>query len=159
MTSTYVVPEQAVAAKGMRTGGKVERCTAIIMGASGDLMKRKLMPALYYLAEQRLLPEGFTLLGVGRDPMEHGTFADAMRQALSTSDEIKTVRDDTWAWMASRIRYAYGDLSASSAYDSVKQCLDEIEANVPAQERNRLFYLAIPPTVFETTLEHLSSSG
>jgi glucose-6-phosphate 1-dehydrogenase len=159
MTSTYVVPEQAVAAKGMRTGGKVERCTAIIMGASGDLTKRKLMPALYYLADQKLLPEGFTLLGVGRDPMEHGTFADAMREALATSDEIKTVNEDTWAWMKDRIRYAYGDLSSPEAYDSVKKCLDEIEFHVPMEERNRLFYLAIPPSVFETTLEHLSSSG
>ncbi len=159
MTAPRVTPAQPVTVQGMRSGGKVERCTAVIMGAGGDLMKRKLMPALYYLAEQKLLPEGFTLLGVGRDPMEHGTFADAMREALSNSDEIKTVRDETWAWMAPRIKYAYGDFSASSAYDSVEHCLDEIEADVPAEERNRLFYLAIPPSVFETTLEHLSSSG
>ncbi len=159
MTSTYVVPEQAVAATGMQTGGKVERCTAIIMGASGDLMKRKLMPALYYLAEQKLLPEGFTLLGVGRDPMEHGAFAEAMRQALNTSDEIKTVDEGTWSWMAERIRYAYGDLSGKEAYESVSKCLQDIEFHVPIEERNRIFYLAIPPSVFETTLEHLSSSG
>jgi len=129
------------------------------MGAGGDLMKRKLMPALYYLAEQKLLPEGFTLLGVGRDPMEHGTFAESMREALGTSDEIKSVKEETWQWMSQRIKYAYGDLSQASAYESVARCLQEIEADVPAGERNRLFYLAIPPSVFETTLEHLSSSG
>ncbi len=159
MTSTYAVPEQSVVAKGMRTGGKVEQCTAVIMGASGDLMKRKLMPAIYYLADQKLLPEGFTLLGVGRDPMEHGAFAAAMRAALGTSDEIKSVNEETWAWMADRIRYAYGDLSGREAYDSVLKCLSEIEFHVPPEERNRLFYLAIPPSVFETTLEHLSASG
>ena len=159
MTSTYAVPEQTVLATGMRTGGKVERCTAVIMGAAGDLMKRKLMPALYYLADQKLLPEGFTLLGVGRDPMEHGAFADAMRQALAGSDEIKSVNEETWAWLSERIRYAYGDLSSREAYDSVKKCLDVIEFHVPMEERNRLFYLAIPPSVFETTLEHLSASG
>ena len=129
------------------------------MGASGDLMKRKLMPALYYLAEQKLLPEGFTLLGVGRDPMEHGAFAAAMREALNTSDEIKAVDEAAWAWLADRIRYAYGDLSSPEAYQGVKNCLDEIEFHVPMEERNRLFYLAIPPSVFETTLQHLSSSG
>jgi glucose-6-phosphate 1-dehydrogenase len=143
----------------MRTGGIVERCTAVIMGASGDLMKRKLMPALYYLGEQKLLPEGFILLGVGRDPMEHGAFAAAMREALNTSDEIKSVDEAAWAWFADRIRYAYGDLSSHEAYDGVKKCLEEIEFHVPMEERNRLFYLAIPPSVFETTLEHLSSSG
>ncbi|MEP6509779.1 MAG: glucose-6-phosphate dehydrogenase, partial [Gemmatimonadales bacterium] len=159
MTSTYAVPSQAVAATGMRTGGKVERCTAVIMGASGDLMKRKLMPALYYLADQKLLPEGFTLLGVGREPMEHGAFAAAMRKALDTSDEIKTVNDETWAWMAERIRYAYGDLSSREAYDAVLKELEQIEFHVQPEERNRIFYLAIPPSVFETTLEHLSASG
>jgi glucose-6-phosphate 1-dehydrogenase len=143
----------------MRSGGKVERCTAVIMGASGDLMKRKLMPALYYLGEQKLLPEEFILLGVGRDPMEHGAFAAAMREALNTSDEIKSVDEAAWAWFADRIRYAYGDLSSHEAYDGVKKCLEEIEFHVPMEERNRLFYLAIPPSVFETTLEHLSSSG
>jgi glucose-6-phosphate 1-dehydrogenase len=159
MSSPTVTPAPGVVVPGMRSGGKVERCTAVIMGASGDLMKRKLMPALYYLAEQKLLPEGFTLLGVGRDAMEHDAFASAMRDALNTSDEIKSVDEAAWTWFASRIRYAYGDLSTNEAYDSVKRCLDEIESNVPAEERNRLFYLAIPPSVFETTLEHLSSSG
>lgn len=159
MTSTYVVPDQAVAATGMQTGGKVERSTAIIMGAAGDLMKRKLMPALYYLAAQKLLPEGFTLLGVGRDPMEHRAFAELMRNALATSDEIKSVNEETWAWMSDRIRYACGDLSGKEAYESVDKCLQEIEFHVPIEERNRIFYLAVPPSVFETTLEHLSSSG
>ena len=159
MKSPRVTPAPGVTVPGMRTGGKVERCTAVIMGASGDLMKRKLMPALYYLAEQKLLPEGFILLGVGRDPMEHGAFAAAMREALNTSDEIKSVDEAAWAWFADRIRYAYGDLSSHEAYDSVKKCLEEIEFHVPMEERNRLFYLAIPPSVFETTLEHLSSSG
>jgi len=155
MTSPKVTPAPGVTVAGMRTGGKIERCTLVIMGASGDLTKRKLMPALYYLAEQKLLPDGFTLLGVGRDPMEHGTFAASMREALNTSDEIKSVDEAAWTWFASRIRYTYGDLSSTEVYDSVKKCLDEIEANVPAQERNHLFYLAIPPSVFETTLEHL----
>ncbi|MEO5902459.1 MAG: glucose-6-phosphate dehydrogenase [Gemmatimonadaceae bacterium] len=159
MTAPRVTAAPAVPAEGMQTGGKVERCTAVIMGASGDLMKRKLMPALYYLAQQKLLPEGFTLLGVGRDPMEHGAFATAMRAALDTSDEIKSVDEATWAWMADRIRYAYGDLSGREAYDCVAKALQEIEFHVPAERRNRLFYLAIPPSVFETTLEHLSLSG
>jgi glucose-6-phosphate 1-dehydrogenase len=159
MKSPRVTPAPGVTVPGMRTGEKVERCTAVIMGASGDLMKRKLMPALYYLGEQKLLPEGFILLGVGRDPMEHGAFAAAMREALNTSDEIKSVDEAAWAWFADRIRYAYGDLSSHEAYDGVKKCLEEIEFHVPMEERNRLFYLAIPPSVFETTLEHLSSSG
>jgi glucose-6-phosphate 1-dehydrogenase len=62
-------------------------------------------------------------------------------------------------WFSSRIRYAYGDLASEDAYQSIKRCLDELESDVPDEQRNRIFYLAIPPSVFETSIEHLSSSG
>jgi glucose-6-phosphate 1-dehydrogenase len=143
----------------MRKGGRVDRCTAVIMGAGGDLMRRKLMPALYYLADQKLLPDTFALLGVGRDAMDDAAFAKSMREALDSSDEIGNVSEDTWSWFSSRIRYAYGDLTSRDAYESIGMCLNGIEGSLPLEERNRLFYLAIPPSVFETTIEHLSSSG
>jgi glucose-6-phosphate 1-dehydrogenase len=82
-----------------------------------------------------------------------------MREALATSDEIKSVDNEAWAWLSKRIRYTAGDLSATEVYDSIKRCLEEIEAPVPARDRNRMFYLAIPPSVFETSVEHLSTSG
>jgi len=131
----------------------------VILGAGGDLMRRKLMPALYYLADQKLLPEQFGLIGVGRDAMGDAEFAASMRVALEQSDEVRGVSDETWSWLSGRIRYAYGDLTGDQAYDEVGRCLGELEQAVPAEERNRLFYLAIPPSVFEATLEHLSHSG
>lgn len=129
------------------------------MGAGGDLMRRKLMPAIYYLAAQHLLPDGFALLGVGRDPMAHDAFAASMRDALEHFDEVKSVDNDAWDWLSKRIWYANGDLSTTEVYESIHRCLDEIEKEVPEHDRNRLFYLAIPPSVFETTVEHLSTSG
>jgi glucose-6-phosphate 1-dehydrogenase len=138
---------------------RADPCTAVIMGAGGDLMRRKLMPAIYYLAEQHLLPEGFSLIGVGRDPMEHNAFAALMRDALEHSDEVKKVDGEAWTWLSKRIWYANGDLSGKEVYDGIHRCLDEIESPMPERDRNRLFYLAIPPSVFETTVEHLSSSG
>jgi glucose-6-phosphate 1-dehydrogenase len=72
---------------------------------------------------------------------------------------VKDVDEATWSWLASRISYAYGDLAAPEAYQSIKKCLDAIESPLPEDQRNRFFYLAIPPSVFETTVEHLSSSG
>lgn len=117
------------------------------------------MPALYYLAEQKLLPEQFALIGVGREPMSDEQFAAGMKAALEQSDELHGVTDDTWNWLASRIRYAYGDLTSNDAYEAIGRCLGEIESGVAAPERNRLFYLAVPPSVFEATLEHLSQSG
>jgi glucose-6-phosphate 1-dehydrogenase len=139
--------------------GIVERCSAVILGAAGDLMKRKLMPAIYYLAEQKLLPKDFNLVAVGRDPMDQAAYTTMIREALQESGEVKNVDESAWQWLASRISYAHGDLGSAEAYQSIKQCLEAIEAPLPENQRNRFFYLAIPPSVFETTIEHLSSSG
>lgn len=141
------------------TGESVERSTVVILGGAGDLMKRKLLPALYYLAAEKLLPAEFNLIGVGRDAIDDKAYVELMRSALESSDEIKSVNEDTWEWFSSRIRYAYGDLAQQDAYQSIKRCLEEIEGPLPEEERNRIFYLAIPPSVFETSIEHLSSSG
>jgi glucose-6-phosphate 1-dehydrogenase len=160
MTIPRVTP---VARKSVSTAVKRERtdpCTAVIMGAGGDLMRRKLMPAIYYLAAQHLLPEDFALLGVGgRDALKHEEFAAQMRDALDHSDEIKRVDGAAWEWLSKRMWYTNGDLSQVAVYDGIRRCLEEIEAPKPEKTRNRLFYLAIPPSVFETTVEHLSSSG
>ncbi|MBA3340831.1 MAG: glucose-6-phosphate dehydrogenase [Gemmatimonadaceae bacterium] len=145
--------------RGTHHGGRTEPCTAVILGAGGDLMRRKLMPALYSLGEHNLLPDGFALVGVGREPMEHGAFANLMRRALNESDELRGVNEETWQWMCKRIRYAHGDLTSGGAYQSLRGCLEDIETGLGERERNRLFYLAVPPSVFEPTLEHLSASG
>ena len=138
---------------------KVERCPMVILGAGGDLTRRKLLPALYSLAEHRLLPDGFSLLGVGRDAMTDDEFAGAMRTALESSDEIDEVKRETWDWMHSRIHYAAGDLATDDVYGAIGKRLEEIEHGVPVDQRNRMFYLAIPPSVFEGTLTKLSASG
>ena len=121
------------------SGEQVERCTLVILGAGGDLMKRKLLPALYYLAAEKLLPAEFNLVAVGRDPMEESAYVETMRAALDTSDEIKSVDADTWQWFASRIRYARGDLSSTEAYESIQRCLKDIEGPLPDERRNRIF--------------------
>jgi glucose-6-phosphate 1-dehydrogenase len=160
MTIPRVTPvaSQSIATKHVKRE-KADPCTAVIMGAGGDLMHRKLMPALYYLAAQRLLPDSFSLLGVGREPMEHDAFATTMRDALEHSDEVKSIDNDAWDWLAKRIFYAYGDFSGDDVYAAIGRCLEEIERPLPDRDRNRLFYLAIPPSVFETTIEHLSATG
>ncbi len=159
MKAPHVSPHLAVPARPSHWHGRADGCTAVILGAGGDLMRRKLMPALYSLARERLLPERFGLLGVGRDPMTDSAFALSMREALGKSDEIKAVDDATWGWLEQRVRYVHGDLAAPDAYERMGTCLAEMERELPEGERNRLFYLAIPPSVFETTITHLSSSG
>jgi glucose-6-phosphate 1-dehydrogenase len=138
---------------------RVERCTVVILGAAGDLARRKLLPALYSLAELRLLPDGFALLGVGRDAMSREAFAASMREALESSDEIDAVEPGAWEWLCERMHYASGDLAAGETYAGITRALETIEHGVPVDQRNRMFYLAVPPSIFEPTLTHVSESG
>jgi glucose-6-phosphate 1-dehydrogenase len=138
---------------------KADSCTMVIFGAAGDLTKRKLIPAIYYLAEQKLLPDNFALLGVARDVNTDEGYRALMRKAMDTSDEIHRVDDSVWQWLCERTFYANGDFSKDDAYATIEQRLREIESRSQTQDRNRLFYLAIPPSVFETTLTHLCTSG
>jgi glucose-6-phosphate 1-dehydrogenase len=134
-------------------------CTMVIFGAVGDLTRRKLIPAIYYLAEQKLLPDNFALLGVARDANTDDGYRSLMREAMDKSDEIHRVHDQTWQWLCERTFYAGGDFSKDEAYVAIERRLREIESRSPEQQRSRLFYLAIPPSVFETTLKHLCKSG
>src|SRR4029079_951297 len=138
---------------------KDDPCTLVIFGGAGDLTKRKLIPAIYYLAEQKLLPDNFALLGVARDQNSDDSYRKMMREAMNNSDEIHKVHDDVWQWLCQRTFYAGGDFTKDDAYANIDKRLKEIETRWPEPDRNRLFYLAIPPSVFETTLKHLCTSG
>ena len=132
----------------------------VIFGATGDLTKRKLFPALYQLAAEHLLAPGFAVLGVGREAGENDqSFREKMRAALSESDEVKRVDEEVWQWLVQRIFYVGGDASDESAYAEIKRRLAEIESSRPVEEHNRFFYLAVPPSVFETIVRHLAGSG
>jgi glucose-6-phosphate 1-dehydrogenase len=130
----------------------------VIFGAAGDLTKRKLIPAIYYLAEQKLFPDNFALLGVARDANTDEGYRALMHEAMNKSDEIHRVKDDVWQWLCERTFYASGDFSRDETYAAIEQRLRDIESRSAPQDRNRLFYLAIPPSVFETTLKHLCAS-
>ncbi|HEY2027363.1 MAG TPA: glucose-6-phosphate dehydrogenase [Gemmatimonadaceae bacterium] len=139
---------------------RADPCTMVIFGATGDLTKRKLFPALYELAAEHLLAPDFAVLGVGRDDTEtDDSFREKMKAAIKSSDDIKRFDDDVWRALAGRVFYVGGDASQESAYKAIACKLEEIEQRRDAAARNRFFYLAVPPSVFETIVRHLSSSG
>ena len=134
-------------------------CTVIIMGAMGDLTRRKLMPAIYQLAKEGLLPEDFAVLGTAREGGTDESFREAMHEALSRSDEIKGVDDFVWEWLRPRLHYVSGDLSRDEAYATLRKRLEQIESTRAVERRNRMFYLAVPPSVFTAIVKHLSEAG
>jgi glucose-6-phosphate 1-dehydrogenase len=136
-----------------------DACTMVVFGASGDLSRRKLMPALYQMANDGLLPEPFQLLGVGRDSYDDDGFRQLMRAELEKSDEIEGVDDGVWKQLCERIHYVSGDFTEARTYAAIGTRLGDLEASHPPEAGNRLFYLAVPPSVFEAIVRHLSTSG
>ena len=134
-------------------------CTIVIFGANGDLAKRKLLPAIYQLAKDKLLPDGCDILGVARQDIDDEAFRKMMRDAVRASDEISEFDDHVWRQLASRIRYTAGDVGDPGSYKQLAARLQEIEGPKKPEERNRLFYLAVPPSVFEPIVRALSASG
>jgi glucose-6-phosphate 1-dehydrogenase len=132
----------------------------VIFGATGDLTKRKLMPAVYHLMKSGLVDPGFMVLGVGRDPeVDDGKFREMMRAALETSDEVQELDGELWRSMCQRLHFVSADATDRAGYAAISAKLDEIEHGRNAEQRNRFFYLAVPPSVFEPIVRNVAESG
>lgn len=130
----------------------------VIFGASGDLTKRKLLPSLYRLYKNRLLPESFFVFGTSRVAMSNEQFRAAMHDAVKAAYPAD-FDQGLWDRFAPRLYYStfdYGD-PRSYAVD-LRDRLPELETKHQTTG-NRIFYLAIPPTVFEETVHNLGAAG
>ena len=132
----------------LREGLRLDRtpapCVLVIFGASGDLTKRKLVPALYALHEEGLLPPGFTVVGSGRTAMSDDEFRTAMREAVERFGRVP-LRDGPWTTFAEGVRYAPVDFDAPDGFDELRTVLDEADRD-RGTAGNRVFYLSIPPS-------------
>ncbi|HUX32952.1 MAG TPA: glucose-6-phosphate dehydrogenase [Gemmatimonadaceae bacterium] len=158
--STHVAarPSQVLRAIGQERR-VAEPGTMVVLGATGDLSRRKLMPALYQMAKDGLLPDPFELLGVGRDALDDDAFRTLVHDELEKSDEIEGLDDAVWKRMADRLHYVSGDFADAATYAEIGDRLTNLEQSRAPETRNRLFYLAVPPSVFEEIVRHLSESG
>jgi len=139
---------------------RADPCTMVIFGALGDLSRRKLFPAIYQLMQENLVNPQFAVLGVGRDEtMTDDGFRDHIKKALAESDEVRRVDESLWQELCSRMYFVTADLTNTDDYAKIGKRLAEIEMQQQKDDRNRLFYLAVPPSVFESIVRDLSSSG
>jgi glucose-6-phosphate 1-dehydrogenase len=139
---------------------RADPCTMVIFGATGDLTRRKLMPAVYSLMKEGLVHPDFAVLGVGRDTgISDAQYRKMMLDALEESDEIDGVDRGLWQSLCERLHYCSADATNPAEYDAIKKRLDEVEQGRPEGERNRFFYLAVPPSVFEPIVRSLATSG
>ncbi|HEV8643228.1 MAG TPA: glucose-6-phosphate dehydrogenase [Methylomirabilota bacterium] len=135
-----------------------EPFSLIIFGASGDLTRRKLLPALFALYATRTLPEPFTILAVARTEMSHDDFRRRMREAVSDHGRVQPPSELVWERFAQALYYLPGDPKEPSLYDELKTFLSDTEPR-RGGSANRLFYCATPPSLYDDIVENLGNSG
>jgi glucose-6-phosphate 1-dehydrogenase len=131
-------------------------CVMVIFGASGDLTKRKLIPAIFDLARQSLLPAGFTIVGVARTSMNDDGFRTYLLQAMKEFGQLRENESALWESFAKRIFYISMDPSQGGEYPSLKQRLHSV-ATERGANGNFLFYLSTPPNLYTPIVQHLGS--
>jgi glucose-6-phosphate 1-dehydrogenase len=132
-------------------------CALVVFGVTGDLARKKLIPAVYDLAHRGLLPPGFALLGFARRDWGDGDFESVAREAARKGARTE-FRDEVWARLADGIRFLPGSFDDDAAFDQLADLLRETDRGFGTQG-NAAFYLSIPPSTFPTVLKQLERTG
>lgn len=132
-------------------------CAIVIFGASGDLARRKLIPALYELAVNACLAPRFVVVGFGRTSLGDDAFRDLCRQALLDSGE-GPLDDSIWDGFARSLFFQAGSYDDPASYAQLAARLEELDRE-RGLRGNRLYYLATPPEIYTVALEQLGRAG
>jgi glucose-6-phosphate 1-dehydrogenase len=144
--------------EGLRQARIPEPCTMVIFGATGDLTHRKLVPALYTLGHERLQPPGFSVVGFARREKTHDEFRREMKEAVDRFARRRPADPAVWEDFAAGLFYHVGEFGAPDAYARLRGVLDEIDAR-RGTRRNRVFYLATPPSSYSEIARNLGAAG
>jgi glucose-6-phosphate 1-dehydrogenase len=142
----------------MRIEPTAPPCCVVIFGATGDLTRRKLLPALYRLAQQRLVPSEFAILGTARQAHSDDEFREAMKAALTEFGDDDSLDEAAWQSFAQRIFYIGGEFKDPQLYQQLKTKLTEVDKAYDTHG-NRLFYLATAPDFFGVVAKQLGDAG
>jgi glucose-6-phosphate 1-dehydrogenase len=140
-------------------------CAMVIFGASGDLTKRLLMPALYNLARAGRLSENFVLIGIDRTPQSSDAFRDYLAEGVRSfvSDTAvgavgEPFDPQTWEFLAERMHHLDGDVTRPEIYSKLTEMLEQVEAEFHTRG-NVIFYLAVASSLFGAAVEGLAKAG
>jgi glucose-6-phosphate 1-dehydrogenase len=141
----------------MNNGKKTEPTIIVIFGGTGDLAKRKLVPAFYNLFLDNHMPNKFAILGLGRTSLIEEDYHNRLKEGLNEFSRIKP-EDDQWDKFKSSISYLEADINNEASYQQLAEkltCLDQQWG----KRANRLFYLSVAPQFIETATLNLSKAG
>jgi glucose-6-phosphate 1-dehydrogenase len=127
-----------------------DRFSFVIFGASGDLSRRKLMPALYRLASMGYMPDKYAVVGTSRSPMTDDAFRELVKKSIDEHDQLES--------LLPFIYYQPGDTTDPESFRALKARLDQLD-KASGLNGNRLFYLAVAPDLVQRIVEHLHEVG
>lgn len=147
-----------------REAKPADPCALVVFGATGDLTKRLVVPALYNLSRSKVLPEQFALIGVARSDGTAESWREHLYDMLKSfvghaGAEFNTdhIDEDAWARLADKMAYISGDLTKPDLYEKLRSALDEAE-KAHGTRGNVIFYLAIADRLFGTVVEQLGKA-
>jgi glucose-6-phosphate 1-dehydrogenase len=137
----------------LRFERRVPECAVVIFGATGDLARRKLLPALFRLAYERRLPANVAILGAARTALSDEAFRSKMHDAVKEFLEGSPFDEDRWAAFAQNLFYVSGDLTDAELYRAVSEKLAALGRS------NVLYYLSTQPSYYGEVVERLGAAG
>ncbi|GAA1508588.1 glucose-6-phosphate dehydrogenase [Sphaerisporangium rubeum] len=161
--ATTATTQEIVAANPLRDPGdrRLPRvagpCVLVLFGVTGDLARRKLLPAIYDLGNRGLLPPGFSLVGFARRDWAHQDFAQITHDAVK--EHARTpFREEVWKQICEGLHFVPGSFDDAGAFDALTMALAEID-ETRGTGGNYAFYLSTPPKAFPTIIEQLKRTG
>ena len=133
-------------------------CNIVFFGASGDLMKRMLLPAMYNLRLGDIMPANFGIIGYSRSTFSDEEFRDDMKKSVDEFSRSGPARDPLWSDFAKKLSYVAGSFDDVAAFKALKAQLEKNDEEL-GTNGNRLFYLSTPPSVFGKIVDMLAQAG
>jgi glucose-6-phosphate 1-dehydrogenase len=152
-----VIPATPTSQTEMQPLPPAEPCILVIFGGSGDLTRRKLLPAVFDLTSMGCTVSGFKIVGVGLPAMTDDEFRTSMQQSVETSRDTKTFNEDNWQKFSGLLSYQSGDLDSEQTYTELSTRLEQMRA--AGASGNHLFYLSVPASIAPKVIAGLGKAG
>ena len=163
MTDTATLPSfPGVGVNPLRAGITTYRieepCNVIFFGASGDLTKRMLMPAMWNLRLADILPANYGIVGFSRSNLSDEQFREEIRKGIDEFSRSGPAKDPLWSDFAKHISYVSGGFDDTNAFRKLREVLERNDKEL-GTGGNRLFYLSTPPSVFAQIIAQIDAAG
>lgn len=142
----------------MKTSKKARPSIIVIFGGTGDLAKRKLIPAFYNLFLDDWMPEKFAIIGLGRTELDNDTYRSHLSQGLTDFSRTGSPAQEKWEEFSPNVSYFQSNIDDAGSYQSLAAQLDALD-ELWGERANRLFYLSVAPRFIEAATLHINESG